>query len=102
MSEKKNPFSKFKLVYRRSSPMVKILACVAIVFSMLAITALAWIRSGVEDKTFLLRKEAARLEQANAALEAKIAVLGSVQGVRQIAEEELGLVDSGTVFFEVK
>ena len=102
MAEKKNPFSKFKMVYRRSSPLVKILACVAIVFSMLAITALVWIRSGVEDRTALLRNEAARLEQANSALEAKIAVLGSVQGVRQIAEEELGLVESGTIFFEVK
>ena len=102
MAERKNPFSKFKLVYRRSSPLVKILACAAIVFSMLAIMTLAWVRAGVEGKTALLRKEAAQLEQSNAALEAKIAILGSVQGVRQIAEEELGLVSPGTIFIDVK
>lgn len=102
MAGKKNPFSKFKLVYHRSSPLVKILASAAIVFSMLAILALVWVRSGVESKTAQLRKEAAQLEQANAALEAKIAVLGSVQGVRQIAEEELGLVSPGTIFIDVK
>ena len=102
MAKFKNPLSKFKLVYRRSSPLVKILASAAIVFSMLAITALLWVRFGVEGETAKLREEAARLEQANAALEAKIAVLGSVQGVVQIAEEELGLVNPGTVFFETK
>ena len=102
MAEKKNPLSKFKLVYRRSNPLVKILASAAIVFSMLAIMTLVWVRAGVENKTAQLRNEAAHLEQSNAALEAKIAVLGSVQGVRQIAEEELGLVSPGTIFIDVK
>ena len=102
MAEKKNPFSKFKLVYRRSNPLVKIMASAAIVFSMLAILTLILIRGSVEEKTSQLRQEASRLEQANAALEAKIAVLGSVQGVRQMAEEELGLVSPGTIFIDVQ
>ena len=102
MAEKTNPLKKFKLVYHRSSPVVKIAAVVAIVFSMLAITALTWVRGSVERETELLRQEAARLEQDNNALEAKIAILGSVQGVRQLAEEELGLVDPGTVIIDIE
>ena len=102
MSEKKNPFSKFKLVYRRSNPVVKIVAIVAIVFSMLAIVALTWVRSNVERETEQLRQEAGRLEQANNALEARIAILGSVQGVRQLAEEELDLVDPGAVIIDIE
>ncbi len=102
MAEKKNPLRKFKLVYHRSSPLVKIMASAAIVFSMLAILALAWVRSSVEDKTDQLRKEALQLEQSNAALEDQIAILGSVQGVQHIAEEELGLVQPGTIFIDVK
>ena len=97
-----NPFSKFKLVFYRSSPVVKIVAVVAIVFSMLAVTAVTWVRLEVQDRTNQLRGEAALLEQENAALSAKIAILGSVQGVRQIAEEELGLVDPDTIIIDTK
>lgn len=102
MAPKNNPFGKFKLVYRRSSPVVKIAAIVAIVFSMLAIVTLTWVRGSVERETEQLRQEAARLEQANDALSAKIAILGSVQGVRQLAEEELGLVDPGAVIIDIE
>ena len=102
MAPKNNPLGKFKLVYRRSNPVVKIVAIVAIVFSMLAIVALTWVRSNVERETEQLRQEAGRLEQANNALEARIAILGSVQGVRQLAEEELDLVDPGAVIIDIE
>ena len=102
MAQKTNPLGKFKLVYRRSNPVVKIVAIVAIVFSMLAIVALTWVRSNVERETEQLRQEAGRLEQANNALEARIAILGSVQGVRQLAEEELDLVDPGAVIIDIE
>ena len=102
MALKNNPLAKFKLVYRRSNPVVKIAAVVAIVFSMLAIVTLTWVRSNVEQETEQLRQEAARLEQANNMLEAKIAILGSVQGVHQLAEEELGMLDPDAVIIDIE
>lgn len=100
MVEKFNPFSKFQLVYRRSSPVVKIVVIMAILFSMLAVVTMGWVRAGIQDRTGQLRSEAAQLEQANQELQSKIDTLGSVQSVRQIAEEELGLVDPGTVMID--
>ena len=102
MEEKTDLFGKFKLVRRRSHPAVKIVAIVAIVFSMLAVVAMSWVRAGVQDRTQQLRAEAARLEQENTQLTNKIAILGSVQGVRLIAEEELGLVDPDTVIIDTE
>lgn len=102
MEERNNPFSKFQLIYRRSNPVVKIVVIVAIVFSMLAVVTMNWIRAGIEDKTDLLRAQAAQLQQENADLDHKISILGSVQSVRQIAEEFLGLVDPDTVMIETE
>ena len=46
--EKQNPLSKFQFIYRRSHPAVKILVIVAIVFSMLAVTAMTWVRAKIQ------------------------------------------------------
>lgn len=96
-----NPLQKIRIVYRRSSPVVKIVAAVAIVLSMLAITAMGWARGRVLKNTEQLRKEAFSLEQSNSSLSTKIALLGSVQGVKLIAQEDLGMVDPGTVIIDV-
>ena len=46
-----------------------------------------------------LRQQAAELEQDNELLARNISQLGTLQGIRRIATEELGLVDPGTVIF---
>ena len=83
--EKQNPLSKFQFIYRRSHPAVKILVIVAIVFSMLAVTAMTWVRAKIQDRTDALRWEAAQLEQENSALSDKIDKLGSVDSIEEIA-----------------
>ena len=102
MEERTNPLSRFQVEYRRSSPAVKIVVIVSIVFSILAVMAVSWARVSVENRTEELRAEAARLEHENQDLQYRIEILGSVESVRQIAEEELGLVDPGAIMIETE
>ena len=89
-----------RLVVRSSSPALKIVMTVLIVFSMAALTALAWVRGSIRSQVEDLRQEAAALEQENRELQEKINALGSVQSVQDIAREELGLVDPNTVVIQ--
>lgn len=94
--------SRFQIVIRRSSPITKIVATLAIVLSMVALIALHWIRSDIEEQTTAMRSEAAGLEAENADLTDRIGSLGSVGSVEQIAREELGLVDPDTVIIDTE
>ena len=89
-----------RLVVRSGSPALKIVMTVLIVFSMAALTALAWVRGSIRSQVEDLRQEAAALEQENRELQEKINALGSVQSVQDIAREELGLVDPNTVVIQ--
>ena len=53
----------------------------------------------LQNRTEKLYNRAAALEQENSSLENKIANLGTVQSVMEIAKEELGLVQPDTVIF---
>ncbi len=97
-----HPKKRFRIEYRRSSPVLKIVVIVAIVFSMLAVAAMNWARINVENRTEELRQEAARLEYENQDLLERIDLLGTVQSVRQIAEEVLGLVDPDAIMIETE
>lgn len=89
-----------RLVMRSSSTALKIMMAVLIVFSMAALTALAWVRGSIRSQVEDLRQEAAALEQENRELQEKIDGLGSVQSVQDIAREELGLVDPNTIVIQ--
>lgn len=91
---------KLRLVMRSSSTALKIVMVVLIVFSMAALTALAWVRGSIRSQVEDLRQEAAALEQENRELQEKIDALGSVQSVQDIAQEELGLVNPDTVLIQ--
>lgn len=91
---------KLRLVMRSGSTALKIVMVVLIVFSMAALTALAWVRGSIRSQVEDLRQEAAALEQENRELQEKIDALGSVQSVQDIAQEELGLVNPDTVLIQ--
>lgn len=91
---------KLRLVMRSGSTALKIVMVVLIVFSMSALTALAWVRGSIRSQVEDLRQEAAALEQENRELQEKIDALGSVQSVQDIAQEELGLVNPDTVLIQ--
>ena len=88
---------KVKLVARPSSPLLKIVLVVLIVFSMAALISLSWVRQSIQAKTEAMKQESAALVQENADLEVKITELGTVQSVQDIAQQELGMVDPNTV-----
>ena len=96
---KQNPFQQIKLVYRRSSLALKILVLVMILVSTAALIALRVTLNGYQAQSDVLQSRAAQLQQENEALEEDIAALGSKDSIKEIAQEELGLVDPESKFF---
>ena len=94
MEERKKPV---KIVVRPSTPLLKIIIIVFILFSMAALLALSFVRSSILSRTEDLRAEAADLVYENQDLKDKMNDLGSVQSVQDIAESELGYVNPDTV-----
>ena len=88
---------KIQIVFRPSTTVLKIVVIVLIVFSTAALIALSWVRQSIQVQTEDLRQEAMALEQENKDLENKIGILGSVQSVEEIAQEELGMVKPDTI-----
>ena len=102
MAEKKNPPKNAKVVVRRSPATLKIALIVLILLSMAALFALRWVHTGILAETENLRDKAADLAHANADLQQRTEDIGSVQSIKDIANEELGLVDPNTVIINPK
>ena len=88
---------KFKIRLRTAPVKLKVALVALIVLSMGALLALRWVHNGILAETQLKREQAAAMEGANADLQEKIDNIGSVQSIRQIAQDELGLADPDTV-----
>ena len=99
MSNRNKFFSRIRLVYRRSSPLLKCVVLAAIVLSTAAILTLHFSIRQTQQETQLLRNHAARLEQENQELVQNISEAGTVQSIKRIAREELDLVDPDAEFF---
>lgn len=99
MKAKKNPFSRIRLIYRRSTPLTKCVVLVAIVLSTLALITLRISIQSERAQQKKLEAQAAQLQQENYALTRQIAELGTVESIKRIATLELGLVDPDSQFF---
>ena len=91
--------SRIQFGRRRSSNATKPGVAVYIVLCMVALITLRLSMNDLQNRTEKLYNRAAVLEQENSSLENKIANLGTVQSVMEIAKEELGLVQPDTVIF---
>ena len=91
---------RIRLVYRRSTPLMKAVVCSAIVLSMATLLTLNLTIGTARDHTAELADQAARLERENKELKENIDNLGSADSVEQIAEDKLGLVDPDTVIID--
>ena len=99
MAAKRNPFHRIRLVYRRSSTLLK---CVVLATILLSTAALVILRTSIQSEKaqqVQLQEQAAQLEQENQMLTRYIAELGTVQSVKRIATLELGLIDPNSQFF---
>lgn len=99
MAADRNPFRRVRLVYRRSSPLLKCVVLTTIVLSTLALLTLRLAILEAKEQNEAMRNEAAQLEQENQELSRSIAQLGTVQSVTELAGKLLGLVDPDTVIF---
>lgn len=99
MSNRKNPFSRIRLVYRHSSPLLKCAVLVAVILSTVALLTIRFSISKSQQELDHLRDQAARLEQENQQLDQYTSELGTVQSIKRIAQEELDLVDSDAIIF---
>ena len=95
----RNPFHRIRLVYRRSSLLVKILVLVTIVLSTAALLTLRIAMKNYQQQSQVLQSQAIKLQQENADLTARIAELGTKESIRRIAIEELDLMDPNAHFF---
>ncbi len=102
MAKIPNPFSRVQIEFRHSRPLTKIMVIVAIVLSMTALVALRLAQNHVQAQTDEMRSQAAYLEHENEILDDRLDNMDSVQTVKEIAKEELGLVDPDTVVFETE
>lgn len=97
-----NILKRTRLVYRRSAPAVRGVMLCAIALSMAAVLTLNLTVAAAQERADALREQAAQLEESNRQLEESISALGSSESVKDIAREELGLVDPDTVIIEPK
>ena len=100
MAEIKNPFRDLKVEYSRSHPLTKVVVIALIVLSMAAMITLAWSQADMRRQIEEMRREVAQLESENNDLREKIDKLDSVEGVENIAQEELDLVDPDTIVID--
>ncbi len=101
MAKKNRFFNRFRLVYRSSPLLLKCIVLATIVFSIAALSVIRMDLNQWQEKTNENRVYAAQLEQENANRKDMIRNQDTVDGVRQIAEEELNLVDPDTAFFHI-
>ena len=92
-----NSLRRVKLVVRKSRPVTKVVALCAVVLSTVALLTLQSAILSSREHTAALTDQASKLEQQNQDLEQRIDGLDTEEGIRDIAENELGLVDPDTV-----
>ena len=93
-------FRRFRLVYRRSSTLLKCVVLGTILVCLVTLITIAVKTSQKDQKAEELAEKAALLEQENQAIEERIALLSSIESTVRIAMEELGLILPDSIIFE--
>ena len=100
MLEFKTPIGKVKVARRRSRLLTKVMVLVAVLLSIATLMTLLLAIYATRAQTENLRAEAAQLERENSRLTEYIEQMGTIKGLLRIAQEELGLVDPGTIIID--
>ena len=102
MANLKKLIGKIRFVKVKSRKLTIVALVVAIVLSMGALTLLHLSMYDLRSSTETLRQEAARLEAENEELVQDIDEVDSMHAIVEIAEEELGLVQPDSVFYQTE
>ena len=89
-----------RIVFRRSSLAARVIILAALAVCIALLVTLGVMTVQAREKAQALKDQAAALEQQNAALEQHIDDLNTLEGIENIAKEELGLVDPDTIIFD--
>lgn len=100
MAERVNPFRNIRFIVRPGPRKLKFLLAALILACAAALVALGVVQNQIQQQTQTALDQAAALEQQNAELTQKKENLGSSSSIREIAKEELGLVDPGTIILD--
>ena len=102
MAERKESLRNIRLIVRPATRKMKIIFVMLILVCVAALAALGAIRGLIERETQAVLDQAAVLEQEDEGLSKKTEELGSSDSIRDIAREELDLVDPDTIIIEPK
>ena len=92
--------SRFQLQYRRTPTLNKVVVAAAIVLSSVTLLSLRLAHWEAKDRLAELTQQISTQQQSNEALRQDIDELGTTDSIREIAREELGLVDPDTIIIE--
>ena len=93
-------FRQFRFVRKRSSPLQKLALLVAILFSSVALVTLGVLIHQEQAKAAALREQAKLEQQQNQDLNDKLANLGTLESVEEIALDILGLINPNGILFQ--
>lgn len=100
MAAGRNPFSRIRLVFKRSSKKVKCVVLATIIVATIALLTLTIAISSAKNQADALKNQALELEQENAQLSEDISEFGTIKSIKELARKLLGLVDPDTVIFD--
>lgn len=100
MAERANPFRNIRFVVRPGPRKLKIVLIALILACAAALVTLGIVQGRIRQQTQAALDQAAALEQENADLTQKKENLGSSSSIKDIAKEELDLVDPNTIIIE--
>ena len=97
MTESTVKIGNTRVVFKNSTVLLKILILTLLVFSMLALAALSWVRVRVQTQTRELQAQIAQESGINRQLSERLEDMTSDDAIREMAKQELGLVSPDTV-----
>ena len=100
MAERRKPFRNIRFIVRPGPRKLKILLMALVLACAAALAALGFVQVRIRQQTQAALDQAAALEQENEELIEKQENLGSSSSIKEIAKEELGLVDPNTILID--
>ncbi len=97
MNQRNIPPRKPKIELRASPLALKVILTLLILFSIAALVALKWVHQDLQAQIGELKAQAAQIEYDNEILDQRSQNVGSVNTIKEIAQDELDLVDPNTV-----
>ena len=100
MADMLEKYINVRLEFGKSGILLKTVVSAVLALSTLVLVSIRVNTWQAEDRIRSLQERAGILEMENAKLQQQVDALGTVESVRAIAAQELGLVDPDTIIFE--